>query len=78
MKIVFTFSYKTFSKENTKNYTPNSYVLVFLINVIFFLFIIWDGGSMDKGYMIGKCVFRLEMVAMVDNLQRHKHCNLQS
>jgi len=36
MKIVFTSSYKTFSKENSKNYTPNSYVLVFLISVIFF------------------------------------------
>jgi len=37
MKIVFTSSYKIYSKENTKNYTPNSYVLVFLISVIFFL-----------------------------------------
>jgi len=36
MKVVFTSSYKTFSKENTKNYTQNSYVLVFLISVIFF------------------------------------------
>ena len=36
MKIVFTSSYETFSKENTKNYIPNSYVLVFLISVIFF------------------------------------------
>jgi len=45
MKIIFTSSYKTFFKENTKNYTPNSYVLVFLISVIFFLLIIWDGGS---------------------------------
>jgi len=36
MKIVFTSSYETFSKENTKNYIPNSYVL-FLI--------IWDGKS---------------------------------
>jgi len=36
MKIVFTSSYKTFFKENTKNYTPNSYVIVFLISVIFF------------------------------------------
>jgi len=27
MKIVFTSSYKTFFKENTKNNTPNSYVL---------------------------------------------------
>jgi len=30
MKIVFASSDKTFSKENTKNYTPNSYVLVCL------------------------------------------------
>ena len=44
MKIVFTSSYETFSKENTKNYIPNSYVLVFLISVIFFFLIIWDGG----------------------------------
>jgi len=36
MKIVFTSSYKTFFKENTKNYTLNSYVLIFLISVIFF------------------------------------------
>jgi len=36
MKIIFTSSYKTFSKENIKNYTPNSYVIVFLISVIFF------------------------------------------
>jgi len=43
MKIVFTSFCKTLSKENTKNYTPNSYIFVFLINVIFFL-IIWDGG----------------------------------
>jgi len=46
MKIVFTSSYETFSKENTKNYIPNSYVLVFLISVnFFFLLIIWDGWS---------------------------------
>jgi len=36
MKIVFTSSYKTFFKENTKSDTPNSYVLVSLISVIFF------------------------------------------
>ena len=47
MKIVFTSSYKTFIKKNTKNYTSNSYVLVFLISVIFFLLIIWDGGSIS-------------------------------
>jgi len=35
MKIVFTSSYKTFSKENTKNYTPNSYVLVFFKRYFF-------------------------------------------
>jgi len=46
MKIVFTSFYETFSKENTKNYIPNSYVLVFLISVIFFfLLIILDGRS---------------------------------
>jgi len=38
MKIVFTSSYETFSKENTKNYIPNSYVSVFLISVVFFFF----------------------------------------
>ena len=45
MKIVFTSSYKTYFKYNTKNYVTNYYVLVFLISVIFFLLIIWDGGS---------------------------------
>jgi len=33
MKIVFTSSYKSYSKENTKNYTSNSNILVFLISV---------------------------------------------
>ena len=36
MKIVFTSSYKTYFKNNTKNYVTNYYVLVFLISVIFF------------------------------------------
>jgi len=36
MKIVFTFSYKTYFKDNTKNYVTNYYVLVFLLSVIFF------------------------------------------
>jgi len=36
MKIVFTYSYKTYFKDNTKNYATNYYVLVFLISVIFF------------------------------------------
>ena len=36
MKIVFTSSYKTYFKDNTKNYVINYYVLVFLISVIFF------------------------------------------
>ena len=36
MKIVFTSSYKTYFKDNTKNYVTNYYVLVFLISVIFF------------------------------------------
>jgi len=53
MKIVFTSFYKTFSKENTKNYTPNSFVLVFLISVIFFLLIIWNRGNM---YFVDTCV----------------------
>ena len=35
MKIVFTSSYKTYFKDNTKNYVTNYYVLVFLISVIF-------------------------------------------
>jgi hypothetical protein len=38
MKIVFTSYHETYSKENTKNYIPNSYVLVFLINVPWNLF----------------------------------------
>ena len=33
MKIVLTSSHKTYSKENTKNYTTNSHTLVSLINV---------------------------------------------
>jgi len=46
MKIVFTFSHETYSKENTKNYATNSHALVFLLSVIFvFLLIIWDGES---------------------------------
>ena len=45
MKIIFTSSYKTYLKNNTKNYVTNYYVLVFLINAIFLLLIIWDGGS---------------------------------
>jgi len=36
METVFTSSYKTVLKENTKNHTSNSYVLDFLISVIFF------------------------------------------
>ena len=36
MRIVFTSSYKTYFKDNTKNYVTNYYVLVFLISVIFF------------------------------------------
>jgi len=44
MKIIFTSFYKTYFKGNTKSYTPNPYVLVFLISV-FFLLTIWDGGS---------------------------------
>ena len=35
MKIVSTSSYKTYFKNNTKNYITNYYVLVFLISVIF-------------------------------------------
>ncbi|RHN58210.1 hypothetical protein MtrunA17_Chr5g0448651 [Medicago truncatula] len=45
MKIVFTYSYKTYDKENTKNYISSSYVLIFLISVFSFLLTIWDGGS---------------------------------
>ena len=37
MKIVFTPSYETYFKDNTKNYVTNYYVLVFLISVIFFV-----------------------------------------
>jgi len=37
MKNIFTSSYKTYFKDNTKNYVANYYVLVFLISVIFFL-----------------------------------------
>jgi len=36
MKIVFTFSYKTYFKDNTRNYVENYYVLVFLISLIIF------------------------------------------
>jgi len=36
MKISFTSSYKTYFKDNTKNYVTNYYVLVFLRSVIFF------------------------------------------
>jgi len=36
IEIVFTSSYKTYFKDNTKNYVTNYYVLVFLITVFFF------------------------------------------
>jgi len=36
MKIVFTSFYKTYFKNNTRNYVANYYVLIFLISVIFF------------------------------------------
>jgi len=36
MKIVFTSSYKIYFKDNTKNQFTNYYVLIFLINMIFF------------------------------------------
>jgi len=36
MKIIFTSSYKTYLKNNTKNHVTNYYVLVFLISMIFF------------------------------------------
>jgi len=36
MKIVFTYSCKTYFKDNTKNYVTKFYILVFLISVIFF------------------------------------------
>jgi len=46
IKIVFTSSYKTYFKDNTRNYVTNYYVLIFLIRVkLFFLLKIWDGGS---------------------------------
>ena len=51
MKIVFIYSHETYSKKNnTKSYTSNSYVLVFLIkyNLSFFLLIIWDEGNPIK------------------------------
>jgi len=53
MKIVFTSSHKTYPKENTKNYTPNSYVLVLLTSdlIFFFLLTIWDGCSIVISYM---------------------------
>jgi len=38
MKIVFTFSHETYSKENTKHCATNSHALVFLISVIFCFF----------------------------------------
>ena len=34
MKIIFTSSHKTYFKENTKSNILNSYVLIFLINMI--------------------------------------------
>ena len=40
MKIVFTFSYKTYFKDNTKNYVTNHCVLVFLSSVVFFSLLI--------------------------------------
>jgi len=52
MKIVFTSSRETYSKENTKNYTPNSYVLVFLISVIWFIYFLLQFGTEGVHYKI--------------------------
>jgi len=38
MEIVFTSSYKTYFKDNTRNFDTNYYVLIFLISVIFFIY----------------------------------------
>lgn len=49
MKIIFTSSMKLIPKKTQKNYTPNSYVLVFLISVIWFILLtIWNRGSMSS------------------------------
>jgi hypothetical protein len=46
IRIVFTSFHETYFKKNTKNYTSNYYVFVFLISVnLYFLLINWDGGS---------------------------------
>jgi len=48
MKIIFTSSYKTYFKDNTKNYVTNYYVLVFLRSVI--IFFAYNIGPME--YMV--------------------------
>ena len=47
MKIVFTSSHATYSKENTKGYTSNFYVLVFLISVILVFFFSYNLGQRE-------------------------------
>jgi len=55
MEIVFTSSYKTYFKDNTKNYVTNYYVLVFLISVIFFF--AYNMGQRGQLFSLILCYF---------------------
>jgi len=57
MKIVFTFSYKTYFKDNTKNYVTNYYVLIFLISVIF-IFFSYNIGRMEYSTIFHTHIFQ--------------------
>jgi len=59
MEIVFTSSYKTFFKENTKNYTPIFCVLVFLISVIYFSYNLRRMECMISDITLKFCVYKL-------------------
>jgi len=72
MKIVFTSSYKTFFKENTKNYTPNSYVLVFLISVIFFAYNLGRREYILKIVLEKKIEFNLHLILKITHLYKYK------
>jgi len=45
MKIVFASSYKTYLKDNTENYVTLCFSFLNKCDFLFFLLILWDGGS---------------------------------
>ena len=59
MKIVCTSSYKTYSKENTKNYTPNFYVLILISVILSFLLTMSEGVCEYYRGSVGALIFFL-------------------